>query len=154
MRNRYSKTQIGQILIQNGWLTPSELDVALQEQKDKGVRLGSVLVEKGILERGQLSRALAMQRREIPEVPASDLQNIDSVVARWVPETIARRFNLIALAKDDNDILTVAMEEPTNLATLDLLSHVTGCRIDSVQGPPAEIASAQQYSDDHDHNQP
>ena len=138
----YRRTPLGQILVRNGWLSDAQLEAALESQKQGGQRLGVLLVEMGVLEPALLAQALALQRREIPEVSGAILRNLPPEVAAFIPETLAKRFNAVALGLGSDEALIVAMEDPTNLAAQDLLSHVTGRRIEVVKAPAADIATA------------
>ena len=142
MRVEYRRTPLGEILVRNGWLSDAQLDAALEAQKKGGQRLGTTLVEMGILEPAVLAQALALQRREIPEISGAVLRNLPPEVGRLIPQTLARRFNAIAMGTGAEDALIVAMEDPTNLAAQDLLSHVTNHRIEAIKAPAADIATA------------
>jgi len=141
---KYQRRRIGEILVEHGWLTPEGLEAALAAQREEHRNLGSILVEMGLITRGQLARALAEQRRDIPEVPPQDLRNVRPDMAAYIPETLARRFNAVAVrrAEDGSDTLHVAMEDPTDLEALDLLSHVTRMTIEPLRGAAGEITAA------------
>jgi chromosome segregation ATPase len=52
---------IGEIFLERGFVTPDDLDRALDVQRETGARLGEVLVEQGSLSRLDLASALAEQ---------------------------------------------------------------------------------------------
>ena len=142
---QFRHRRLGDILVENGIVSSEQIAVALERQKKEDRPLGAILVDMGIL-REQVVRGLAEQRRDIPEVEGKDLHSAAPMVVHTVPETLARRFNVVAIRRDGNGLLSVAMENPRDLAALDLLAHVTGCQIEAVQAPPADIAAAiEQY---------
>ncbi len=143
MEREYQRTTVGEILVRNGALSRSQLEEALRIQSEEGTRrrLGSILLDMRALESEDLSHALSLQRREIPEISGEPLRELPAENAALIPATLARRFNVIALEKDGENVLTVAMEDPANLAAQDLLSLVCGCRIEAVKGPAADIAT-------------
>jgi methylphosphotriester-DNA--protein-cysteine methyltransferase len=53
--------RIGDILVGKRWITPEQLERALQRHKETGERLGSVLVHMGYISEEQLLRALSEQ---------------------------------------------------------------------------------------------
>ena len=53
--------QLGQILIELGYITPEQLDVALEEHRKTPKSLGRVLIDMGMIKEGDLVRALAEQ---------------------------------------------------------------------------------------------
>ena len=103
----------------------------------------------GALEQWQVSQALSEQRRSIPQASSEDFEDLPPSVARHIPETLARRFNAIALRKE-GDLLVVAMENPSDLAALDLMSHVTGSQLEPAQASSADITAAIERVYGHD----
>jgi len=138
----YSRKRLGAVLLEQGRISPQQLESALDAQEEDGRLLGSILVGMGLLDQPEITHALAEQRHDVPEVPAAELGALPAEVAQWVPETLARRFNVIGLRQEQDGVLIVAMENPTDLAALDLLSHVLDRPIESVKGPAEDIASA------------
>ena len=53
--------QLGQILIELGYITPEQLDVALEEHRKTPKSLGRVLIDLGMIKEADLVRALAEQ---------------------------------------------------------------------------------------------
>ena len=137
---KFRNKRIGDILLERGTISREQLEIALQRQKADNRLLGAILVDMGIPQE-RVAQALAEQRRDSPEITADALRDLPKAAVRLVPETLARRFNVIAVRRDDN-VLTLAMEDPSDLAALDLLSHVTGCNIEPVKAPAAEITGA------------
>jgi type IV pilus assembly protein PilB len=60
----------------------------------------------------------------IDYLPLDDISVIDIAVAHTIPETIAERFNLIAVREQDGKIV-VAMTDPLNVVALDVISLKT-----------------------------
>ena len=58
---RPEKVRLGEILLQQGLLTDTQLQEALDEQKKTKRKLGRVFVEKGFVSEEQISTALARQ---------------------------------------------------------------------------------------------
>jgi hypothetical protein len=52
---------LGKVLVENGYLTKTELDNALEVQRERGGRLGEILVARGSMTPPTLARALAEQ---------------------------------------------------------------------------------------------
>ena len=121
MSERPRKIRIGDMLVNEGVITPEQLVQALAEQKQTGRKLGRVLVESGYLSEERLLHLLAQQLN----VPYVDLRRYpyDADVVRLIPETHARRFRAIALEDKDGSLL-VGMADPTNLFGYDELARV------------------------------
>jgi hypothetical protein len=61
LETSYSWRPLGELLVETGWLTPTELDRALAEQRRTGRLVGEILVESGHISAFTLGRALASQ---------------------------------------------------------------------------------------------
>ena len=55
------RRQLGQIMVDEGFLTPEQLEAAIAEQHRSGKPLGQVLVETGMASAGAVANALAEQ---------------------------------------------------------------------------------------------
>lgn len=70
-----------------------------------------------------------------------DVSNIDLSVARTIPESIAERFNLVAISQDEDKIV-VAMTDPLDLVALDIISLKTKKQIHTVISTDKHIRNA------------
>ena len=118
--------QLGDILVDNGVLTPIELDEALQRQRVTGEMLGRVLVTMGLCEEQDIVEALGqqagMERIDIGRLSVSE------ETLRMLSVDIVRFYNVVPVRLKDN-VLTVAMADPMNISVLDDLRQITGCEI-------------------------
>jgi hypothetical protein len=57
-RRRVKRTRVGDVLVEDGAITQSQLDRALAEQRSTSRRLGELLVEQGVINSATLVRAL------------------------------------------------------------------------------------------------
>jgi type IV pilus assembly protein PilB len=109
--------QLGDLLVHKGMITQTELTQALKEQREKGGRLGEVLVRLHILDDQTLGTTLA-EHLSIEHVALDDAAKIDAKIARVLPESIAKRFCLIAL-REENGKLVMAMADPLDVVAID-----------------------------------
>jgi hypothetical protein len=70
-RSNDSWQRLGQIFVQRGFVTPEQLDQALQRQRETGERVGEALVAQGAISKFELAGALAEQMAVL-EVPAAE----------------------------------------------------------------------------------
>ncbi|EKP94155.1 ATPase, T2SS/T4P/T4SS family [Thermaerobacter subterraneus] len=131
--------QLGDYLVERGWITPDQLQAALEEQRRTGRRLGQILLRHGWITRAQLQEALAAQLA----VRVWDLRRNppDPAVARRVPDWVARRYQVLPV-DDDGRRLVVAMADPTDLEALDQVRLVTGRDVEPVLADEDEIKAA------------
>lgn len=117
-----AKKLLGQILIDGAFITPEELEAALTVSRSTGNRLGEVLVEQGRIAPETLATTLSFQLG----VPVVDLKHfrIQTEALRLIPEEVARAHNVLPLELRDN-ALTVAMDEPQDVRTLDALAAIS-----------------------------
>ncbi len=135
-----SSLQFGELLVRKGLLTQEELLQALDEQRQKGGRLGEVLVRLHMLDDLTLSSVLA-EHLAIEYVALDDPSEIDLKVARALPEGIAKRFCLLALREENGKVVT-AMADPLDIVAIDTVMLKMQQPIRPAVGAAAEIRRA------------
>jgi type IV pilus assembly protein PilB len=135
------KLRLGDALIQEGLINDEQLQQALALQKKSGKRLGAVLVEMHLVTEQDIVQILSKQLK----IPYIDLSNylIDPVIAKLVPEHIAKRHMLIPINKVGNK-LTVAMVDPLNIIAIDDIQLMTGLMVKPVVATQTDINKALQ----------
>ncbi len=131
--------KIGQILIEQGVITPQQLELALKEQKRTKEMLGEILVNLGFITRDALATALASQS----EVEAVDVKNIKvrEDVLKLIPEEVAKRLKVFPFDSDDNTIY-VAMANVFDLRAISELEKLTGKYVKVYSAPESDILQA------------
>ena len=109
----------GERLIAKGLVTQRQVFEALKKQRLDGGRLGEVLLKLKILTEKDVTNTLA-EHLAMEMVSFDDISKIDMNVARLLPESIARRFCLVAIGEDNGDLI-VAMADPLNVIALDTI---------------------------------
>lgn len=125
LQEQVRRIRIGDLLIDYGHITESELDEALKRQKGSARKLGQVLVDMGLVSQAQILDVLADQL-QIPQVDLRRYQ-FDPNVAKQLPETLARRFRALPLSEGRDGIL-VAMADPTDIFAQDEIARSLGQR--------------------------
>jgi type IV pilus assembly protein PilB len=119
-----AQRRLGQILVDLGYLNEDQLWDILEEQKQSpGEVIGQVAVRIGLVTQDQVTEALAEQWG-MPVVNL-DETNIPPKVLELVPETMASIYKIMPVSLKDN-VLTVAMADPQNVAALDDLRNFLG----------------------------
>ncbi len=133
------RKRLGDILIDAGLLTQSEMEHALNIQKRTGKKLGEVLIEERMLSEKQIIEVLEFQLG----IPHMDLNKhyIDPEITRLVSEKLARRHSLIPI-KIDRDKLVIAMADPLNIFAIDDVRIETGMVVEPVISTKADILNA------------
>lgn len=133
-------TKLGRQLVERGWLTPGELDRALNAQRTIGGRLGTCLLEAGLVTEDRLSTALTEQHR-VPLAPADALRSATEDVYGLLPAAVAGRHGAIPFRRLGSS-LDVAMLDPNDLAAIDEIGFACGKRVVPHAAPEVRIHEA------------
>ncbi|MEE8424642.1 MAG: ATPase, T2SS/T4P/T4SS family, partial [Elusimicrobiota bacterium] len=134
--------RLGDLMVEDGDITKEQLDQALNHQREKGGKLGSILIQLGHLKEEKLLEFLSRQCG-ISYVKVSDQVEIPEEIIKKVPESIARQHVLIPISLNDNKkrgpTLTIAVADPLNVLILDDLKMMTGLEIKAVLASERDI---------------
>lgn len=142
-----AQRRLGQILVDLGYLTEDQLWDVLEEQKQSGGEIiGQVAVRMGFVTQEQVVEGLAEQWG-LPVVNLAETTILPKVLED-VPQTMAELYKIMPLSKKDN-VLTVAMADPQNLAALDDLRNMLNCEVRGAvsNAKDVEAAIARYYAD-------
>jgi hypothetical protein len=85
LQTSYTWRPLGELLVEDGVLTPTELETALAEQRRTGRLVGEILVESGYISAFSLGRALAEQHGVELRTAASDAPSTAPRLSRDTP---------------------------------------------------------------------
>ncbi len=133
------KIRLGDLLVAQKVISEADLALALDAQKKTGRRLGRIIVESGLAGEHDIAQALARQLR----IPFVDLKNFspDVAVLQKLPETQARRYRALPLARK-NGTLLVGMADPTDLYAYDELVQAVGESIEVAAVAEGDLLAA------------
>ena len=117
---------LGQILKDHGVVHEGMVQEALVQQREKGGRIGEILMELGHIGKGDLAKALAEQAG-LTFVDLGKQQPQPEALAK-VDLATARAFSALPVSLQGK-VLTVAIADPVNLSMLADLSFTTGCEV-------------------------
>ncbi len=135
-----AQRRLGQILVDLGYLNEDQLWDVLEEQKQSpGEVIGQVAIRMGFVTEEQVTEALAEQWG----MPVVNLEetNIPPKMLELVPETMASIYKIMPISLKD-DVLTVAMADPQNMAALDDLRNFLGYDVRGAVSTPAAVEAA------------
>jgi type IV pilus assembly protein PilB len=133
------KKLLGRILKEMGLVTESQIQEALAIQKDRGGAIGEILVERNYITRQDLTLALASQAgMEVVDLTETDLP--PELISRVSP-SVAQVYRIVPV-KFANNVLTVALADPTHLKTLDDLRFLLNCDIRGAVAPEQDVEQA------------
>lgn len=106
-----SAKMLGEILIEAGYITPDQLEDALEiQQENRKKKLGEILVELKYVTPSDICIALASQFH-FPWVDLSNVK-IPQDMATVLPEAVMREYGVIPIAKKEDNTLVVATSQP------------------------------------------
>jgi type IV pilus assembly protein PilB len=130
---------LGEILVDNGVVTPAQLEEGIERQRQTREFLGRTLVSLGHATEQDIVNALGIQQG-MEQVNLSSA-SIDTEVLNLITPDIAQFYNIIPIRKNDS-ILTIAMADPLAINTIDGLKVILGCEIEGAVSSQTEIAAA------------
>jgi len=123
--------RIGEILVQLGLLTPEQLRVVLDGRDLLGARIGTQIVERGLLDTDQISEALGRQTR-MPAALQRHFDKADPAVVALLKPNLAARYVAIPLVAARSGVkrIVVAMATPQDMLVVDDVSFALGARVE------------------------
>jgi type II secretory ATPase GspE/PulE/Tfp pilus assembly ATPase PilB-like protein len=139
------KLRLGELLVQQGFITTDQLAIALAEQRHNNIPLGRLLVRLGFVTetaiRDIMARTIGQEAIDLSQVIA------DPEALRQVPQEFARRNRILPIAFHAQDqVLTVATTEIFNVVAMDQLRAMLGAQIE-IKTQLAAEAQLEDYID-------
>ncbi len=137
--------KLGQILVNRGLLNPDRLAEALADQQESGVRLGTALVRLGFVDEETLIRTLASQLK----LPVARIRGkrVSPEVLECIGVELAEKHRCLPLffkQEGGERVLFVAMEDPSDAEAQHELASASGHRLRAVLVGPTELEEALQ----------
>lgn len=136
------RLRLGELLLENNLITEEQLNIALEEQKAKGIKLGEAIIGLGYVTQDAINDLLC-QQLNIDFVDLRKIEIDDSIV-RMVGEKVVRKYMLLPFALDDRqaNVIKVAMEDPMNIMAIDDIGIITGMTVQPYLSTHAYISTA------------
>ena len=133
------RRRLGDILVQQGRLTPEQLIMFLRVQKKTRKPIGRILIEQGILTEEELKYILGEQLG----IPHTWLRKglIDPWIVNILPKEKALRFQVIPMFRVNN-VLTLATADPNAIFVFDEVSRITELEVQPVICRSSDIIEA------------
>ena len=123
------KVRLGDLLVQKGIITEEQLSEALKQQKEKKLMLGEMIVSMGFASHSKINDVLC-EHLNIDFVDMRE-EEPDPQVLSLLDESIMRKYTLVPLRHDNNNAgaLQVAMADPMNILAMDDINIITGMQV-------------------------
>ncbi|MBP1733750.1 MAG: type secretion system protein [Deltaproteobacteria bacterium] len=131
--------RLGDLLVKMSRITEQQLIEALKVQKNEGGKLGEVIVKMNFITEKGILEALSDQFG-IPQINL-DQTEIDVDVLPLIPLNTIRRFHIMPI-RQVNNMLTIAISDPTKAFDLKEIKLLTGLDIEPLLASENAIAKA------------
>jgi len=133
--------KLGDVLVEQGWITPEGLEDGLAAQAENGERLGQILVQQKKITERELLEALALQL-DLEVMESIDDKELRFDLVEKLPIQYLKK-HLIFPFQTEEGSLRMAVNDPLDLEVLDDLRILYGVdEIKPVLVPAREIVSA------------
>lgn len=134
------RIRLGDLLVQKGLITEEQLMRALKEQRSRGTKLGETLISMGFVSEHAIVEILCDQLH----IEYVELRNmkLDEAAVYTINEAVAKKYNLIPIGFDQNNpnMLRVAMSDPMDFVAMDDIAIITNLKIVPVLSTSSQIA--------------
>ncbi|MBL8233049.1 MAG: Flp pilus assembly complex ATPase component TadA [Bryobacterales bacterium] len=128
--------RLGEMLIERRFISQDELDRALELQKERGEKIGKILVDLGFIGQKDVLATLSDQLR-VPltaiDGPPFVSPETEALAARFL-----RQFRALPVGMQDSS-LRLAMADPLDVETIRAVESVTGLRVTPLLAAEQEI---------------
>lgn len=131
--------QLGELLVERKIISKEDLDKALEIQKEKGGLIGDVLVELGLAKEEDIAKALTAQYG-FPYLPLSNYE-IELEIIKTIPKNVCLQYCLIPIDKIGNN-LTLSMGNPLNSQAVEDIEEIAKCSVQVFVSTPTDIRNA------------
>jgi general secretion pathway protein E len=130
---------LGEMLVDAGLLTAEQVDSVIQEARTQNVRMGELLVTKGLVSQQDIAMVLSLQLN----IPLVELQRerVNPEALRYVPEDYARSHTLVPLDVT-SDSIVVVMADPGDMQVIEDLKARSRKAILPAVATPDDIKEA------------
>ena len=131
---------LGELLVRRGLLEHHQLEEALEERATSGMRIGEVIVDRGWVTPAAIAHALSEQYGL--DFISLDEEELDPEVTGILPETLARRYEAVPVRFLSENLLLVAVADPTNVLSSDGLRLAIGHNLQLVVATEPDVSRA------------
>ncbi len=119
--------KLKEMIVGENFISDSNFDILAEEAARLGHNVSDVLVSKNIVSPEYLADLLSSYFGV--EKANLNLRIIDKNILQLLPEELARQKKTIVFAKEESGVFDVAMEDPSDLLTIEFLEQNLGGRV-------------------------
>ena len=135
---QFPALKLKEILVQQGLITSEQFDQVFAESTRMGQSIGDAIVSKGYITYEYLYSIVSSYLGV--ELAHLNTRGIDKDILSLVDEKFARERSLIAFSKDADGTLNVAMQDPSDLLTIEFLEMKLSRKIRPFLATPDDLS--------------
>jgi type IV pilus assembly protein PilB len=116
-----------QVIVDLGFAPRERVEAAMLAARDAGTTPDQLLVDQGVITAEQRARAIA-ERLGLDFLDLTQYR-LDMAAVNLLPADVARRCELVPVAREGEDTLVIAMADPANVVAIDDVEIQTGMNI-------------------------
>ena len=120
--------QLSEMMIRSGRVGSSELEKALEIQEESGRILTDILIEEQLASSDDIARTFA-DLLNIPFLELGEEFHLKRDEFDMIPDSVARRFCLVPLIKEEGISITLVMKNPLDMDAVDTVRSLTSLEI-------------------------
>jgi type IV pilus assembly protein PilB len=114
------------VIVELGYAPQERVDAVVSEARAAGRPPEQLLLDQGVITADQYSRAVA-ERYGLDHLDLGAF-HVDMAAANLISESLARRYKAVPVGYDTEEVLLLAMADPSNVLAVDDIQMVTGLR--------------------------
>ena len=133
------KKKLGVMLVEAGLISEQQIEKALKLQVGGTRRLGYLLIKMGMISEDQLQATLSEQLG----LPIIDIDTtFNPAIKRLLPRYLCKKYNVIPLDTGDDNILKLAMVDPSDTEAIADIENFTGMVVEPCLASQSAINQA------------
>jgi type IV pilus assembly protein PilB len=116
-----------EVIVELGFAPRERVEAAMLAARDAGTTPDQLLVDQGVITPEQRARAVA-ERLGLDFLDLTQYR-LDMAAANLLPPDVARRCELVPVARRGDDTLVIAMADPANVVAIDDVEIQTGMNV-------------------------
>ncbi len=133
------RKRLGDILVDEGVISPKQLSEALEKQRGSSKKLGDILVEMKLISGEEILKVLGEQMG-IPYISMGKAA-VEKEAILSLKREVAERFNVVPISKNGG-VLHVAMDDPLDIFAIDAIEEASGLEVSQAIANGDEVRNA------------
>ncbi|MFH1458613.1 MAG: hypothetical protein ABIG31_05595 [Candidatus Omnitrophota bacterium] len=131
--------QLGELLVERGIIDKLQLEKAISLQSERGGLIGEIIVHLGFAKEEDIAQALTAQYG-FPYLPLNNYE-ISPEIAQIIPARVARQYLVIPIDQIGKN-LSVAMSNPLNVQAVEDVELISGCSVQTFVSTSSDLKRA------------